>query len=166
MRFILKERIFSLRDSYFIRSEAGETVFEVTGRFIGLRDKLILRNQQGELVATVGRKLLALRPVYTIQRAGQPDVKVKKDFINLLRQGFTVDIEGDPSDLRIQGDILNHNYSIQRDGTPVAEVSKKWIALRDSYVIDITEGEDIVLLIATAIVVERIAHNDKQGEDD
>ena len=79
MRFILKERIFSLRESYYIRNEQGDNLLEVTGRLIGIRDKLTLRDLQGNTVATVTKHLIALRPTYTIARPGQPDATLKID---------------------------------------------------------------------------------------
>ena len=163
MRFILKERIFSLRESYYIRDEQGENLWEVTGRLLSIRDKLTLRDLQGNVVATISSHLIALRPTYTIDRPGQPDATVKKDFINILREGFSVDMAGGLPDLRIQGDILEHSYTISRQGNTIAQVSKKWISLRDSYVVDVAEGEDAVLLLACAIVVDRITHEE---EDD
>ncbi|MCB0089790.1 MAG: LURP-one-related family protein [Caldilineaceae bacterium] len=163
MRYVLKERLFSLRDSYYIRGENGEDAFEVTGHLVSLRDKLSLRDLNGNDLATMTKKLLALRPIYTISRPDLPDAKVKKDFINIMREGFSVDMEGGLPDLRIQGDILDHNYNITRDGALVAQVSKKWVSLRDSYTVDVGTGEDAVLLLACAIVVDRIVHG---GEDD
>ena len=160
MRFIVKERIFSLRESFYIRDEQGRDILEVTGRLLSLRDKLVLHDRQGNEAATITKQLIALRPTYTISRPGLPDAKVKKDFINILREGFTIDMEGDLPDLRIQGDIFEHNYSILREGTVVAQISKKWISLRDSYVIDIAQAEDAILLLAAAIVVDRISHED------
>ncbi len=166
MRFILKERIFSLRESYYIRDEDGNEMFEVTGRLISLRDKLTLSDRQDNTLATITQKLLTLRPVYTISRNGQPDAKVKKDFINILREGFSVDMEGDLPDLRIQGDIFEHSYTITRDGVTVAQAAKKWISLRDSYVVDVAAEEDIVLMLACAIVVDRITHEEEEKEDE
>lgn len=161
MRFIVKERIFSLRESYYIRNEQGEDLLEVSGRLIGLRDRLTLRDLHGNGVATITKHLIALRPTYTIERAGQPDATVKKDFINILREGFSVELAGGLPELRIQGDILDHNYTIARQGVTVAQVAKKWISLRDSYAVDVAEGEDVLLLLACAIVVDRISHEDE-----
>lgn len=164
MRFILKERIFSLRESYYIRNEQGDNLLEVNGRLLGIRDKLTLRDLQGNQVASVTKHLIALRPTYTIARPGQPDAVLKKDFINILREGFSVDLEGGLPDLRIQGDIFEHSYTISQQGVAVAQVSKKWISLRDSYVVDIAEGADTVLLLACAIVLDRITH-EEEDED-
>ena len=165
MRYILKERIFSLRESYYIRNEQGDNLLEVTGRLIGLRDKLTLRDMGGNEVATVTKHLIALRPTYTIVRPDQPDATVKKDFINILREGFSVDMAGGLPDLRIQGDIFEHDYSIARQGVTVAQVAKKWISLRDSYMVDVADGEDPVLLLACAIVVDRITHEEEEEKE-
>lgn len=165
MRYILKERIFSLRESYYIRNEQGDNLLEVTGRLIGLRDKLTLRDMGGNEVATVTKHLIALRPTYTIVRPDQPDATVKKDFINILREGFSVDMAGGLPDLRIQGGIFEHDYSIARQGVTVAQVAKKWISLRDSYMVDVADGEDPVLLLACAIVVDRITHEEEDEKE-
>lgn len=164
MRFVLKERVFSIRESYYVQTDSGERLFEINGRLIGLRDKLTISDLAGNTLATITQKLLSLRPVYTIARPDAPDAKVKKDLINILREGFSVNLEGGLPDVRIQGDILDHNYTMSREGNVVAQVSKKWISLRDSYTVDINDNEDALLLVACAIVVDRIAHEDEDDE--
>jgi uncharacterized protein YxjI len=163
MRYTLKERIFSLRESYYIQDETGQNAFEVRGRLISLRDSLTLHDLKSGEEIKIQEKMLSLRPVYTIQRPNLPDVSVRKDFINFLREGFTIDLPGNQTDLRIQGDILDLSYTITRDGTTVAQASKKWISLRDSYVVDVATGEDPVLIIACAIIVDRMAHEGEEG---
>ena len=163
MRYTLKERIFSLRESYYIQDETGQNAFEVCGRLISLRDSLTLHDLKSGEEIKIQEKMLSLRPVYTIERPNLPDVSVRKDFINILRDGFTIDLPGNQTDLRISGDILDMSYTISRDGTTVAQASKKWISLRDSYVVDVAAGEDPVLIIACAIIVDRMAHEGEEG---
>jgi len=47
----------------------------------------------------------------------------------------------------------------------VAQVSKKWFSWRETYGIDIQEGEDEVLLLACAVVIERSCHDEEEGHD-
>ena len=166
MRYTLKERIFSLRDSYYIQDENGENGFEVQGKLITLHNTLILRNLKTDEESKIWEKRLSLRSTYVIERPNQPDVSVRKDLINILREGFTIDMPGNVPDLRIQGDILDKNYTITRDGETVAQASKKWISLRDSYAIDVAASEDPVLIIACAIIIDRLAHEDEAKERD
>jgi uncharacterized protein YxjI len=46
----------------------------------------------------------------------------------------------------------------------VAEVSKKWFTLRDTYAVEIEDGEDDVLILAAAVVIDQICH-DRDGAD-
>ncbi len=163
MRYTLKERIFSLRESYYIQDETGQNAFEVRGKLLSLRDALTLHDLKTGEAISIHEKMLSLRPVYMIERPNQPDIAVRKDFINFLRDGFTIDLPGNQTDLRISGDILDMSYTISRDGTTVAQSSKKWISLRDSYVIDVATGEDSVLIIACALIIDRMAHEGEEG---
>ena len=166
MRYTLKERIFSLRDSYYIQDENGENGFEVQGKLITLHNTLVLRDLKTGEESKIWEKRLSLRSTYVIERPNQPDVSVRKDLINILREGFTIDMPGNAPDLRIQGDILDKNYTITRDGDIVAQASKKWLSLRDSYTVDVAPGEDPVLIIACAIIIDRMAHEDEAKEQD
>ena len=47
-------------------------------------------------------------------------------------------------------------------GAAVAQVSKRWFSWRDTYGIDIASGEDDVLLLACAVVIDMASH-DKDG---
>jgi uncharacterized protein YxjI len=42
----------------------------------------------------------------------------------------------------------------------VATVSKRWFSLRDTYGIEIADGEDDVLILASAVVVDQVCHRD------
>ena len=53
-----------------------------------------------------------------------------KALISPLRDRFTVDLE-DGSRLEVEGDILDHEYQVTRDGVPGATISKRWFRVRD-----------------------------------
>ena len=64
--------------------------------------------------------------------------------------------------LRIRKTILFRDMDghelCQRDGTKVAEVSKRWFRIRDSYGVEIAPGENDILILATAAVIDTMAH--------
>ena len=84
---------------------------------------------------------------------------VKKDFINVFRLGFTVDVPG-PDDLEATGSLLDHEYTFRRGDRVVAQVSKQWFSLLDTYGVEIAPGEDDVLVLASTVVIDMIAHPD------
>ena len=73
-----------------------------------------------------------------------------------LRQRFTVKVENGP-DLHIQGNILDHEYTIEADGHKVAEVSKKWFRVRDTYGVEIEPGQNDILILAATVAVDQMA---------
>ena len=77
----------------------------------------------------------------------------------LFRCRFTVDVPG-PDDLEANGEFLPHEYTLSRHGQTVATVSKKWFSLTDAYGVDIVDGEDPVLILASAVVMDMVCHQE------
>jgi uncharacterized protein YxjI len=74
-----------------------------------------------------------------------------------LRERWTVKVADGP-DLDVQGNILDHEYAIEEGRTTVAEVSKKWFRVADTYGVEIAPGHNPVLLLAIAVVLDTMAH--------
>jgi uncharacterized protein YxjI len=85
---------------------------------------------------------------------------VQKAMIAPLRERWTVKVENGP-DLHVQGNVVDHEYTIERDGQRVAEVSKRWFRVRDTYGIETAPGENDVLMLATAAVIDTMTHPDR-----
>jgi len=64
-----------------------------------------------------------------------------------------VDVEGAP-DLDVQGNIVDHEYRIEQDGRRVAEVSKRWFRVAETYGVEVAPGEDPALIIAVTAVLD------------
>ena len=159
-RYILREKILSFGDDFTIRNERGDDVFFVDGKVLTLRDTLSFQDMQGNRLALIRRKLLSLGPSYTITRDGR-DTVVHKHLFTLFRAKFTVDVPG-PNDFEAAGSFLDHDYTFtDTAGNAVARVHKNWVAFSDSYGIDIAEGQDAVLLLCAAVVIDRCCHEDK-----
>jgi uncharacterized protein YxjI len=44
-------------------------------------------------------------------------------------------------------------------------VSKRWFSWSDTYGVEVGDDEDPVLILASAVVIDLIAHPDKEGND-
>jgi uncharacterized protein YxjI len=82
---------------------------------------------------------------------------VHKALITPLRERWVVDLDHGP-DLRAQGNFVDHEYTIERDGDKIAEVSKRWFRVRDTYGVEVAPGENDVLILATTAVIDTMAH--------
>ncbi len=75
----------------------------------------------------------------------------------MKRERWVVKREDGP-DLRVQGNIVDHEYTIEQDGAKVAEVSKRWFRVRDTYGVEVAPGENDVLILAITAVLDNMAH--------
>lgn len=161
MRYLMKEKLIAMGQDFVIQDESGRDAWFVDGKAFSFGDKLVFKDMSGNELARIEQKLLAWGPTYEIYRGGQQVATVKKSLFTLFRSRFSVDVPG-PDDLEAQGDFLDHEYTFTRGGQTVAQVSKRWLSLRDTYAIDVAQGEDDVLLLACAVVIDMASH--KEGE--
>lgn len=159
MRYIMRERILSWGDDFTIRNDDGKDAYYVDGKVLSFGDKLSFRDAEGNDVALIDQKLLSIGPQYEIIRGGKTVAVVKKQLFTLFRARFTIDVPG-PDDLEAKGSFLDHEYTFERGGRQVARVSKKWFSFSDTYGIEIDDGEDDVLILASAVVIDLVSHPD------
>ena len=161
MRYVMKQKLFSWGDDFTIQNAAGEDVFFVDGKAFSLGDKLAFQDLQGNELAFIRQKLLAWGATYEIHRAGALAAVVKKHLFTLFHCKFTVDVPG-PDDLEAEGNFLDMEYSFRRGTRMVAEISKRWFRWTDTYGVDIADGEDDVLLLASTVVIDMVCHADRR----
>ena len=105
--------------------------------------------------------MFAWGKTYEVYRSGVLVAVVKKELFSFFKCRFTVDVPG-PDDLEANGDFLEHEYEFSRGDRVVAAVSKKWFSWADTYGVDVAEGEDEVLVLASAVVIDQACHPDKK----
>ena len=153
MRYLIRERFFRLGEDSDITDESGQPVLHVDGKVLTLRDTLVLRDPAGREVARVNRRLIALRPTYEIAVGGREVAEVRKHFFTPFVDRFTIDLPG-PDDLELDGSLFEHEFTIRRGGRTVATVSKRWFSLTDTYGVEIAEGEDDLLILASVLALD------------
>ena len=156
-RYQMKERLISIGDDFYIENEHGQRCFKVDGKALRIRNTLIFEDMQGHELATIQEKMLRVKDTMNIERGGRVVASVKKALITPLRDRYTLNIQGGP-DMEIQGNILDHEYRIEQGRQPVAEVSKKWFRVRDTYGVEVAPGQDAVLLLAATAAIDQMSH--------
>jgi len=160
--YLIRERFLGLGDDFDITDEQGRAVLRVDGKVLSLRDRLVLRDPEGRVVAEVTRKVVALRPTYRVTIDGRPAADVRRHLFTPFRDRFTIDVPG-PDDLEITGDLIDHEFVVERGGQRVATATRKLFRLRDTYAVDIGDGEDELLVLAAVLAVD-LAQQRERGE--
>jgi uncharacterized protein YxjI len=158
-RYVLKQRLLSWGDDFYIRDEAGRDIYFVDGKAFSIGNQLSFQDLEHHELAFIKQQILSWGATYEISRAGQVVAVVKKELFAFFHHRFIVDVPG-PNDLEAEGDFTDHEYVFRRAGQVVATVSKQWFTWADTYGIEIADGEDDILLLASAVVVDEACHPD------
>jgi uncharacterized protein YxjI len=150
--------LISFGDDFWIETMHGRRAFFVDGKALRVRDTLDFKDLQGRTLCKIQEKMLRVRDTMEIDRDGVGQVTVKKALITPLRDRFVADVPG-RGEIEIQGNIVGHEYTMERGGRRVAEVSKKWLAIADTYTVEVAGGEDDILILAIAVTIDQMSHN-------
>jgi uncharacterized protein YxjI len=66
---------------------------------------------------------------------------------------WTLEVSDGP-DLEVQGNIVDHEYRIEEEGAPVAEVSRRWFRVADTYGVEIASGHDSAFILAVTAALD------------
>jgi uncharacterized protein YxjI len=155
----MREKLVSIGDDYWIENDRGERAYKVNGKALRVRDTLALEDTAGNELLKIQARALRLRDTMEIEdSSGNTVATVKKAMITPLRERFDVKVENGP-DLDVQGNIVDHEYRITEGDQKVAEVSKKWFRVADTYGVEIAEGQNPELVLAIAAVLDNMTHD-------
>ncbi|MFF1380650.1 LURP-one-related/scramblase family protein [Streptomyces sp. NPDC058308] len=164
MRLLVRDRMLGIGDDYWIEDDQGRKVFLVDGKAMRLRDTFELKDMQGRILIEIHAKLLALRDTMVIERAGEALARVKRKRLSLLRNHYRVSLV-DGTELDVSGKILDREFAIEYEGELLADISRRWFHVRETYGLQIVrEDADPALLLAVAVCVIRLAEKEREGE--
>ena len=156
-RYQMREKLVSIGDDFWIENSAGQRVFKVDGKAVRVRDTLKIKDTNRNTVAQIQERMLRVKDSMEVEDGnGNQVAMVKKALISPVRDRFTVKIKNGP-DLEVKGNILDHEYKIGEGRDKVAEVSKKWFRIRDSYGVEIEPGQDDGVILAVTVCIDQMA---------
>lgn len=158
-QYRMKEKLVSIGDDYWIEDNAGTRAFKVDGKALRVRNTLVLQDATGQDLYRIQERMLRIKDTMEIENAGGGTAAtIKKALISPLRERFKVEIPGG-EDWEIQGNILDHEYHIEKGKEKIAEISKRWFRVRDTYGVEIASGQNDALVLAITAAMDQMAHD-------
>jgi uncharacterized protein YxjI len=154
----MRQNLVSIGDDFWIENDHGQRVARVDGKALRIRQTLIFEDAHGREVCKIQERMLRIKDSMEIEGpGGERLAMVKKALIAPLRERWAVNVAGG-ADLEVQGNILDHEYRIEGGGRTVAEISKKWFRLADTYGVEVAPGQNDILILAVTVAVDAMAH--------
>lgn len=155
-RYQMREKLVDIGDDFWIEDEHGERAFKVDGKAIRVRNTLILEDAGGREVAKIQERIARVRDTLEIEGPdGDTIATIHKAMVAPLRDRYRISVAGG-EDLEAQGNIVDHEYEITADGKKVAEVSKRWFRVRDTYGVEVAPGQDDALVLAITVGIDQL----------
>jgi len=159
-RYKIRQKLISIGDDFWIENAKGQKVYKVDGKALRIRKTLEFEDKNGKKLAQIKERLLSIKDTMVVEDAKGKDIAtVKQALIAPLRDKWNVNVKGG-DDLTVQGNILDLEYDIKQGRRKIAEVSKKWFTITDTYGVEIADGQNDVLILAIAVAVDMMAHDE------
>lgn len=156
MRYVVRQKIFSLGDSFAIKDEVENDVFMARRQLLSFGKKLRIFDLIGNELCYIEQKIFKFMPEYNIFMGDRHVANVKKKFM-LFKNDF--EISSPEAQYYIEGNLWAREFKIYKDGRLVAVVSKAFFSFSDTYGVDIDDAEDQVMILALAIVLDMVCHD-------
>ncbi len=154
----MRQNMVSIGDDFWIENDRGERVYKVDGKALRVRQTLVFEDAHGAELAKIQERMLRVKDSMEIEGPhGERLAMVKKALITPVRERWVVNVKGG-QDLEVQGNILDHEYTIGEGRDRIAEVSKKWFRVRDTYGVEIDPGQDDIIILAVTVAIDMMAH--------
>jgi uncharacterized protein YxjI len=155
-RYQMREKMFAIGDDFWVENDGGERVFKVDGKALRVRSTFILESPSGDELFKIQEKKLRIHDTMEIEHDGDTVATIKKALVTPFRDRFSIELERG-GELSAKGNVVDHEYEIERDGDKVAEISKRWFRVRETYGIEIAPGENDALIVAAAVCIDEMA---------
>lgn len=160
-RYRMRQNLVAIGDDFAIENEAGQKVYKVDGKVLRIRDTLHFKDMEGKLLCRIKERLIAITDSMTIEDGQGKDLaSIHKALISPLVDRYSVKVKDGP-DLHITGNLLDYEYDIKDGRDKVAEISKKWFRITDTYGVEIAPGQNEILILAITVAVDMLVHKQK-----
>lgn len=161
MRYLVRERMFSIGTDFWIEDEYGNRPFYVDGKALSLREACELRDAGGNLLTRMHKRLMSMRDTMVIEGPdGRSVARVKPAFFSPIRHRYEIDL-ADGQRLEALGNFADKDWQlISPDHQVVGQVSRHWFRLRDTYGVEVAPGVSDPLIVSIAVCIDHI-HTDE-----
>jgi uncharacterized protein YxjI len=157
-RYQMRQKMIAFGDDFWIENGDGDRVLRVNGKVLRLRHTLDIEDLEGTVLCRIQSRVMHIRDTLAIERPdGTAMATVHKALITPLRERWKVEVD-DGEDLEVHGNVVDHEYDIEVDDRKIAEVSKKWFRVRDTYGIQVAPDADTLLVLAVAVTLDVTSH--------
>ena len=149
MKLYIKQKVFAIKDRFTVWGEDGRDRYYVEGELFTFGKKLHVYDAANNEVALIRQRLFSFLPRYLVSVNGVDIAEIVREF-TFLKPKYT--IRG--LNWLVEGNFLQHDYTVTENGRPVVRIRKAWMTWGDSYELDIADPSKELAALATVITID------------
>lgn len=158
MKYLIKQKVFSIPEKFYIYDEFGEELYLCKGEFFTFASKLHLYDKEGNEILYIKEKLFSLlQKIYVYKDGKEVSEIIKK--LSLFKPYYDIY----PQKWEIKGDFFEHEYQIISQNNLVATISKKWFSWGDTYNIDVSDAYDDLIVLAIVLAIDIVNNRERNS---
>lgn len=147
---VMKQKVMAWAEDFTVYTDDQQPRYRIRGSLMRLPKRYDITRTDGTPVAEIVKSTLSLRPRFTLQLPGLPPVTIRKEF-SWFKPVYSIDA----GQLEVRGDWWDMQFTVWRDGQPVASVNRKLLSWADTYAMDITD-ESLEPVVALVVAIDRV----------
>lgn len=160
MKLYVNEKLFSIRNKFYVKNESGDDVFEISSQIISIGDKTTIRDMKGNEIVYIEQELFHFTPNYKIYINNNLQCKITKKF-QLLKNDYIID-----NGYRVEGDIFSLDFEIyDKENNKIGNVARKFFSIGDQYEIDIHDEKDVKMVLAIVVAIANDINRKQRNND-
>jgi uncharacterized protein YxjI len=161
-RLLMKSRFGMGRDFAVLDPQTEEELYYVDGAAVSVKPQAEVRRggKDGEVVYRTTGRIASIPKRMTISRAdGTQVAELRAKAFSFVKDKMTLSVAGG-DDWTLTGSFIEKNYSVDRAGEHIVQITQKWVTIRDAYTVDVRDGVDPGLALAIVWAVDRWVERD------
>jgi uncharacterized protein YxjI len=154
-KLFIKQKVFSIGEKFTVMDEQQNPRYYVEGSFMKIPKSFTILDEGHREIGEITKKVFSLLPKFFVEVHGKEAIVLEKE-LTFFKARYSIQAEG----IDVQGNWWDMDFTVQRQGRPIAEIHKRWISWGDTYEITIYEEELEDLIICLVIAIDRVKADD------
>lgn len=159
-KLYVKQKVFKITDHYFIFDEEQTPIYQVDQDFKLIGNTVHVSYPEDREIFVVNKVVMSLLPKYEVNFSDGRTVELKGR-LSFLRK--KIDVLPEDMSITLEGDIFDHDFSINKDGNEIGRIRKEILAWGDTYEISVYEERYQDLIVALMIAVDCIKDSQRSS---
>lgn len=149
-KLYIKQKVFKITDHYPVLDENQNALYQVDQDFKFIGNTVRVSDANGREIFVVDKEVFTLLPKYTVRFNDGREIFIKSRLEFLKKK---IDIEHAGSELYLEGDWLDFQFSLYRNGEEIGRITRAFLTWGDTYQLEVFDHayQDLVLALTIAV---------------